>query len=409
MFGFEISYSTAWRARWKALELIRGSHAESFTELPAYLYNLKCVNQGTRTAIRTHSIGRFAECFVALGVSIQTFLENLWPVLIIDAAHLKGAYSGTMFLEVAMDGNNNIVPVVFGVGRSETANKWTWFLNMLKGCIGEPRGLVFMSDRAASINAAISAIFPDAHHALCCRHLVMNVRSRDPRIKVYKTAYWKACKAYTTRVFNRMMNILRVGISEESINAMSRFARRLPIVGLIEYFREFQQEWYFIRRRKAGELNHPLTEWAQLKIQKRIGKSAMWTVRGIGYGRWEVHGMDRGAEVDMSIRSCSCLKWQVSGLPCGHAIAVAKKMGEKDCFHLITVPYFMSELYKATYHGVGSQDRDLSNNGRMVMDDDFFPNNWKKKCDDGVFPNDWKNGVWISSQRWEELWCVSSN
>ena len=40
--------------------------------------------------------------------------------------------------------------------------------------------------------------------------------------------------------------------SAESINAMSRFARRLPIVGLMEYFREFQQEWYFIRRDKAG-------------------------------------------------------------------------------------------------------------------------------------------------------------
>ncbi|KAJ9548659.1 hypothetical protein OSB04_021202 [Centaurea solstitialis] len=383
MYGFEISYATAWRARWKALELIRGSHAESFTRLPTYLYNLKRVNPGTRTAIRTDSSGRFAECFVALGVSIQTFLENLRPILIIDAAHLKGAYLGTMFLVVAMDGNNNIVPVAFGVGRSETADEWTWFLNMLKGCIGEPRGLVFMSDRAASINAAISAIFPGAHHALCCRHLVMNVRSRDPRIKVYRIAYWKACKAYTTRVFDRMMNILQVGVPEgaklmeevgvdrwsrayfpakrfnimtsnsaESINAMSRFARRLPIVGLIEYFREFQQEWYFLRRNKVAELNHPLTEWAQLKIQKRIGKSAMWTVRGIGYGRWQVLDMDRGAEVDMTIRSCSCLKWQVSGLPCGHAIAVAKKLGEKDCFHLITEPYFMSELYKATYKGV---------------------------------------------------------
>ncbi|KAJ9546953.1 hypothetical protein OSB04_019496 [Centaurea solstitialis] len=118
MFGFEISYATAWRARWKALELIRGSHAESFTRFTTYLYNLKRVNPGTRTAIRTDSSGRFAECFIALGVSIET-----WPVLIIDAAHLKGAYLGTMFLVVVMDGNNNIVPVAFGVGRSETADE----------------------------------------------------------------------------------------------------------------------------------------------------------------------------------------------------------------------------------------------------------------------------------------------
>jgi transposase-like protein len=188
-----------------------------------------------------------------------------------------------MFLVVAMDGNNNIVPIAFGVGRSETADEWTWFLNMLKGCIGEPEGLVFVSDRAASINVAITNIFPSAHHALCCRHLLMNVRSRDQRIKIFKTPYWKACKAYTTREFDRMMHVLQVEVpagaqlmeevgvdrwsrahfpgerynimtsnSAESINAMSRFARRLPIVGLMEYFREFQQEWYFIRRDKAG-------------------------------------------------------------------------------------------------------------------------------------------------------------
>ncbi|KAJ9566475.1 hypothetical protein OSB04_002441 [Centaurea solstitialis] len=371
-YGVTIPYATAWRARWKAITLIRGSHAESFTRLPMYLYNLERANPGTITSIRTDSSGRFAECFVAVGVAIHTFLQNLRPVLIIDAAHLKGEYLGTMFLVVAMDGNNNIVPVALGVGRSETADEWTWFLNKLKTCIGEPRELVFMSDRVASINAAITAIFPNAHHALCCRHLVMNVRSRAPRIKQFKTPYWKACKAYTTRVFDRMMNILQavvpegaqlmqeVGVerwsrahfpaqrfnimasnSAESINALSRSARKLPIVGLMEYFREFQQEWYFIRRRKGGleninilvlqELNHQLTEWAQKKIHKRIVKSATWTAHGIGYDKWEVRDYGYNAEVDMHHRNCTCLKWQVSGLSCGHAITVAKRLASRTC------------------------------------------------------------------------------
>ncbi|KAJ9542643.1 hypothetical protein OSB04_029149 [Centaurea solstitialis] len=382
-YGVTIPYATAWRARWKAITLIRGSHAESFTRLPMYLYNLERANPGTITSIRTDSSGRFAECFVALGVAIHTFLQNLRPVLIIDAAHLKGEYLGTMFLVVAMDGNNNIVPVALGVGRSETADEWIWFLNKLKTCIGEPRELVFMSDRAASINAAITAIFPNAHHALCCRHLVMNVRSRAPRIKQFKTPYWKACKAYTTRVFNRMMNILQVVVPEgaqlmqevgverwsrahfpaqrfnimtsnsaESINALSRNARKLPIVGLMEYFREFQQEWYFIRRREGEELNHQLTEWAQKKIHKRIVKSATWTAHGIGYDKWEVRDYGYNAEVDMRHRNCTCLKWQVYGLSCGHAITVAKRLGKNDVFYLITQPYYMTELYKATYHGV---------------------------------------------------------
>ncbi|KAJ9550565.1 hypothetical protein OSB04_014610 [Centaurea solstitialis] len=382
-FGLSIGYATGWRARWNALDSIRGSPLESFTRLPAYLYNLELTNPGTQTSIRVDTEGRFEECFVALGVAIHTFLQNLRRVLIIDAAHLKGPYLGTMFLVVAMDGNNNIVPIAFGVGKSETADEWTWFLSKLKRCIGEPEGLVFMSDRAASINAAITIIFPNSHHALCCRHLVMNVRSRDARIKVYKTPYWKACKAYTTYVFDRMMNILRVAIpdgarlmeevgverwsrvyfpgirynimtsnSAESINAMSRFARRLPIVGLIEYFRAFQQEWYFIRRAKADSLDHPLTEWAQHKLWKRVGKSVTWDVRGIGYNVWEVHDGGRNANVDMHQHSCECRQWQLSGLPCGHAIAVAKKTKIRDVYSLVDVPYFKAENYKATYIGV---------------------------------------------------------
>ncbi|KAJ9544968.1 hypothetical protein OSB04_024675 [Centaurea solstitialis] len=327
-YGVTTPYPTTCRARWRAITLIRGSHAESFTRLPMYLSNLKPV----KSRDQNDNKDRLQRAFCGK----HTFLENLQPVLIIDAAHLKGGYLGTMFLVVAMDGNNNIVPVALGVGRSETADEWTWFLNTLKTCIGEPSGLVFMSDSASSINAAITAIFPNAYHAF-------------PRIKQFKTPYWKACKAYTPGVFERMMTILQLAIPEgaqlmrdvgverssrayfpaqcfnimtsnsaESINALSRNAHKLPIVGLMEYFREFQQEWYFLRRR--------IGEWAQQKIQKSIEKSYRWTAHGIGYDRWEVRDYGNNAEVDRRHRCCTCLKWQVSGLPCGHAIAVAKHL-----------------------------------------------------------------------------------
>lgn len=216
-------------------------------------------------------------------MQIRNILHNLRPVLIIDAAHCKGPYLGTMFLAVANDGNNNIVPIAFGVGKSETTEEWTWFLSQLRECIGAPEGLVFMSDRAAAISAAVSAVFPSNAHALCCRHLEMNAKGADKRIKIYKATYWKACRAYTEAEFDRYMNALRWQVPEaarildsagkerwsnahfpgrrydiltsnsaESVNAVSRFARRLPIVGLIEFFRDFQQQWYLVRREKGG-------------------------------------------------------------------------------------------------------------------------------------------------------------
>ena len=102
------------------------------------------------------------------------------PVIIIDGAHLKGAYLGTKLMVVAMDGNNGILPLAYGVGAGETAKNWRWFLSNLRDSIegnGGIENLTIVSDRAASIAADISTVFPYAYHAICCPHLLMNLKT----------------------------------------------------------------------------------------------------------------------------------------------------------------------------------------------------------------------------------------
>jgi len=110
-------------------------------------------------------------------MQIRIFIRNLRPLIIIDGTHLKGPYLGTMFVAMGMDASNQIVPIAYDVG------KWTWFLAMLKECIGEIEGLAVISDRDASINQAITSVFPRANHDLCYRHVLMNLHTRDSRIK----------------------------------------------------------------------------------------------------------------------------------------------------------------------------------------------------------------------------------
>ncbi|KAI3673214.1 hypothetical protein L6452_39330 [Arctium lappa] len=247
-------------------------------------------------------------CFAALGCAIRSFTTHMRPIIIIDAAHLKGTYLGTTFLAVGMDANNQIVPIGFGVGKSE--------------------GLVFVSDRAASIHQAINTVYPGAHHALCCRHLMKNEKTRDSRVRYRKKLFWRTCKTYTVEEFELNMTSLRAALplgaplmdhvgpekwsrahfpglrynimisnSAESVNALSRFARKMPIVSLMDYFRCFQQEWYSIRRRNGEEMVNRLTPWAEANIEKRIHKSATWTVHEIDRGYWEVRDGFRDAEV----------------------------------------------------------------------------------------------------------------
>ncbi|XP_021985536.1 uncharacterized protein LOC110881641 [Helianthus annuus] len=118
-FQVEITTSQAWRGKSLALELLQGTRRDSFAELPFYCYNLERANPGSVTHIKTDDERRFEMVFVVIGAAIRTFICNLRPVVIIDAAHLKGEFKGTLFLAVGMDGNNQILLISYRIGKSE--------------------------------------------------------------------------------------------------------------------------------------------------------------------------------------------------------------------------------------------------------------------------------------------------
>ena len=207
-------------------------------------------------------------------------MNHLRPLLIIDATHLKGQYKGTNLVAVGMDGNNQIVPIAFGICKGETGPSWSWWMSVLKECIGDNHNLLFISDRHAAIALAVRNEFPLAFHAVCCRHLMMNISLKTKKIK---GQYWKTCKAYTPQEFTRNMDILQAvqpdayhklieagperwsrahcpltrynymtSNSVESVNACTVLTRKLPVTKLAETYRAMLQDWYFERQKVAG-------------------------------------------------------------------------------------------------------------------------------------------------------------
>ncbi|KAL4557171.1 hypothetical protein LXL04_035343 [Taraxacum kok-saghyz] len=110
-YKIQITYHQAWRAKKFALELLRGTHEESFAKLPVYCHNLKIHNPGTVTYIQTDELER--------------------RVIVVDGAHLKGEYKGNMLVAVRTDGNNQILPIAFAICRSETNENWILFFQKL--------------------------------------------------------------------------------------------------------------------------------------------------------------------------------------------------------------------------------------------------------------------------------------
>nr|GFB44941.1 transposase, MuDR, MULE transposase domain protein [Tanacetum cinerariifolium] len=137
------------------IQQVRGSPYEAFEMLLYYCYNLEKKNEGTVTRIKTDDNGVFEMLFISIGASIRTFHNYLLLVLMIDATHLKGLYKGTNLVAVSMDGNNQIVPIAFGICKGETGLCWSWWMSVLKECIGDNPNLLFISDRHAAIALAV--------------------------------------------------------------------------------------------------------------------------------------------------------------------------------------------------------------------------------------------------------------
>nr|GFB59491.1 hypothetical protein [Tanacetum cinerariifolium] len=212
-----------------------------------------------------------------------------------------------MYLAVAMDDNNQIPPLAYGVGKYETFRSWDWFLRKLKECIiGKQDNLTIISDGAVSIASAINNVFPNAFHGRCYRRLLLNLREKCPRFISNEELFWKACQAYRISDFEERFSTLRnwlpsvankldmIGLekwarvyfpgmrynymtsnsAESSVNALSRHSQKLPIYVMINWFIKSSQQWYIDHQQTADEHKRELTPWAEAKLAQRIAKSS---------------------------------------------------------------------------------------------------------------------------------------
>ncbi|GJY81596.1 transposase, MuDR, MULE transposase domain protein [Tanacetum coccineum] len=196
-----------------------------------------------------------------------------------------------------------------------------------------------------------------------------------------KAIYWKTCKAYTPDDFQREIFDIRgfrpeahkkledTGFetqskamcpanrynymaknSAESINNLTRHVRKALITMLMEWYRALLQKWYCARREKYQDATvHTLSDWATVKVKDRMQKSANLTVHRIQVGKlYQVDDRRKVHQVNLTTHSCSCHKWQLLGIPCGHVIAVGRVVGCTDCSQLVLGWFRKTTLY-STY------------------------------------------------------------
>ena len=304
--GVNISYRKAWRAKECAIQSLYGTDDESYASLAKYKYMLEQKNPGSLIDLKTDRHKYFMYFFV----SLAPFREG-WkycrPVVIVDATFLTNYHKGSMFTASAMDANEQIFPLAYGIGESETSKSWFYFFNKLKEALGERDNMVIVSDRNTGIINAAKKVFPRAEHGFCAYHVKNNVKAKFKKLgKEFNWKFYGAAKAYTIFEYQKFMRMLdkedslirpylvnEVGNEKwarcffktsrytiitsnnaESLNALTVKARSFPIVKCLDWLRERMQVWFYQRREKASSTQSVLSMEYHTEMLKKLAVSA---------------------------------------------------------------------------------------------------------------------------------------
>nr|XP_017245417.1 PREDICTED: uncharacterized protein LOC108217078 [Daucus carota subsp. sativus] len=385
----QIKYNKAWRSKEKAKEIMQGSATQSFADLYSFLYMLYTTNAGSIVELQLTQNNCFLYVFVALNCSIKGWMFCL-PVVVVDGTFLKSSYGGTLLVAATQDAGGKIFPLAFAVVDSENDHSWQWFFEKFRKAYGGREDMVIVSDRHESIIKAANTVYPEVPNVFCVFHLLGNIKSKFKKnLKKIKEAFWCAANAYTLKKFNYHMKELEkvdnrvqlfleeIGYEKwskvhstnnrysnmtsnvaESLNSVIISIRELPICTMLESLRSLIQKWSWRNRNEATATSTILTRKYEDQLKKNYTFSVDLTVHPTNHIIFEVVNADKKNIVDLSNKTCTCKRFELDQIPCGHAIAVLQMSG-LDVYDYCSTYYrkeTMISAYKENVYPVGSKE-----------------------------------------------------
>uniref|UniRef100_A0A2N9IXY2 SWIM-type domain-containing protein n=1 Tax=Fagus sylvatica TaxID=28930 RepID=A0A2N9IXY2_FAGSY len=243
------------------------------------------------------------------------FLAGCRPIIGLDACHLKGAVAGQLLAAVGVDGNEGMYPIAYAVAEAESGETWTWFLKNLVGDIGT--GWCFVSDQQKGLVPAVKSVMQGSYHRFCVRHLFANFK-KNHKGKKLKDLMWGAARASTLQEFDAFMR---------EMEAVSKPAH----------------DWF------AGQSLTPaqFVQESKRELQKCKAESKGCTPKWGGGNRYEVTSDGKKYIVDIVKKSCACNKWDLTGIPCKHAVRAISYKGHNAEDYVDD--YFKKKTYLKVY------------------------------------------------------------
>ncbi|KAG8386591.1 hypothetical protein BUALT_Bualt03G0164200 [Buddleja alternifolia] len=382
-----VSKNQAYRAKWRALKNIEGDPKDQYGRLWDYAEELRTSNPGSTVILTlapddgsgTPKFGKFYVCFK--GVK-DGFLSGCRKLIGVDGCHLKGPHGGILLAAVGIDPNNNSYPICYAVVNRETKESWEWFLTLLKFDlkIENDSEWTFLSDKQKGLIPAFEIVFPGSDNRFCVRHLFGNMKTAGFRGKAYKRAVWKAARASTISEFEcRMQEMTKldknvvewlhdkppVNWSKSHFNTFSKCdlllnnlcesfnsnildAREKMILSMLEWIRAWlmgrlQENRDRCAKRWKGKIC-PKIKFLLMRNDEKTRDCI--PLKATDY-HYEIACPDGNCKVDLEKHTCSCRKWELSGIPCKHAICAinCQRLDPQDFVH----PCYSVETYARVY------------------------------------------------------------
>lgn len=382
-----VPYKRVYKGKLLAMDKIYGPWDKSFDNLYRFKAQLEECSPGSILVIDNHTINkkiRFNRLFFALKPCVEGFLRGCRPYLAVDSTFLTGRFRGQLCIACAVDGHNWMYPVAVGVIDSETNENWVWFMERLKEAIGNPEGLTFCTDCGQAVMNGVSEVFPNAEHRECMYHLVQNFKKRYSG-KVFDDHLWASSYSWNPYMFEKHYQAMAEAKPEamkylqenhkklwtrsqyrtlskvdyvtnnlaESFNNWIKPDKGKHLDDLLDTIRQKILIKWNHRKRVANKLEGKILPHILEKLRADSFNLDIEVITASPDGVAELCAKGSSGfrfVVSLPERTCSCRAWQVSGIPCKHAIAFITSIpGQRLEDHVDD--YFSVTRFKIAYEG----------------------------------------------------------
>ncbi|GKB36414.1 FAR1-related sequence 10, partial [Tanacetum coccineum] len=262
----------------------------------------------------------FRRIYVCLGALKRGFREDGRELLGLDGEFMIGHY-----------------PVAYGIVESENQYSWTWFLK----CLGDDFDLysnsnfTFITDRQKGLLPALAKLFPSAEHRYCCATSTTEVLFeknmqylKDFNKKAYEWLHKIPPEHWSRAYFSGRAHCeLLINNVCEVFNRQLLDARDSLIITALEFVREYLMKRIMIVQKVIQKCYGQLTPAVAKLFDKIKVASTGCTMEWNGSELYQVKvSHQEQYVVNLTQKTYSCRKWEISGIPCKHAIAVIHDM-----------------------------------------------------------------------------------